>query len=92
MELKDIYTEFVKELLIVVTLYIPITITEGVYSFTDWGLISRLIFTLLFTYFNVLLYDFQLSEGFVLHKRVKKALKSLKQSIKEDFNKLRRWH
>jgi hypothetical protein len=96
MELKDIYIEFGKSVVILATLYIPAMLIEGIYNITDWSGYTRIGVALLYTYFHVVIYDYTLNGQVLINSKVYKYIKDkvvkLKVTIIRDFNKLKQWH
>lgn len=96
MELKDIYIEFGKSVVILATLYIPAMLIEGSYNIVDWGIYTRVGVAVFYTYFHVLIYDFTLNGQVLINSKVYKYVKekatNVKVAIVRNFNKLRQWH
>lgn len=96
MELKDIYIEFGKSVVILATLYIPAMLIEGNYNIVDWGIYTRIGVAALYVYFHALIYDSTINGRVLINSKVYKYVKekatNVKVAIVRNFNKLRQWH
>ena len=90
MELKTIYIELGKFIVVMVGLYLPAMMIESDVNFMNWSNYTRFGVALLFIYSNVLLYDTKFNEK--TYKYLSKKATKLKTVIVRDWNKLRKWH
>ena len=85
MLLKDVYTEIVKQIGIIMTIYFPIMMIEGKLLFTDWDVIFRVLWVILYLYMNVTLIDKEFNSK--AYRKIKVNFGKLKQLV----IKLRNW-
>ena len=85
MLLKDVYTEIVKQVGIIMTIYFPIMMIQGKLLFTDWDVIFRVLWVILYLYMNVTLLDKEFNSK--AYRKIKVNFGKLKQLV----IKLRNW-
>ena len=91
MELKQIYAELVKSVVIFVTLYLPAMMIESSYDFQQWSSYTQIIFAFLYTYILVLIFDYNENTRITINKKFVKFLKKGYIRVKFLAKKLKPW-
>lgn len=91
MELKQIYAELVKSVVIFVTLYLPAMMIESSYDFQKWSSYTQIIFAFLYTYILVLIFDYNENTRITINKKFVKLLEKGYIRVKFLVKKLKPW-